>query len=519
MKYPFKSLILIIVSVLATAAYAQKAKVKFYPEGKITEKRPGMINRDKEYRYAQDEEYEYWRKIVDNSDKTFFLEKIDKRNAQVIWRKELVLTPEDKKIKGDFPSIEALKDGFLLVFKHLDVKTKSVVISARKVDENLNPLSERKVVYTKKGGEGIYIRIKRKGNYIVIVSDTFGSSSKNTGFLFKVIDLDLNLIWEKSITPSKTYYHRLEALTLDKELNLVAVYKYGADGKVLGYGGDNQDCMMLRYNYKKDALQTQMLNLGKHMSVTYGLQSGFDTLNNLIEFYGGYNTNAKAEGAQGIFNFEYDMNTLQPVTEALIPYSDEVLKFYKAKPEKGQFIPYLSIKNKIRDESGSVTFVMQKTYSATATGPNSTMTPDSYYYGDILLMNILPAGKHKWTQIIRRDTETSGSYTDYYRILSFSYNDITYLAFNASDYTALSPDKDFGYNLSAAGNNTLLLLGYDKDGKQVVSQTITPKGDKELWCNISTIKLSNGNRLGLTFEVSGAVGKVSSRLNAAVEIE
>ena len=182
----------------------------------------------------------------------------------------------------------------------------------------------------------------------------------------------------------------------------------------------------------------------------------YDENSNTISISGGYHrtkgnkTDLGPNGpmttyiaCEGLVNIEYDFNTGERLKYQFTPFSSELLNEVGAGKalDKDKLPTYPNLLNKMTQQNGSTTFVYKSQKL-------------------VLIINISSSGEINWFK-----TFTDKGY-NMKNFLTLGYNNITYLAFDASEKAALAPEKK-GYFDYVTGPRALVVLAFDDKGNLV----------------------------------------------------
>jgi hypothetical protein len=223
---------------------------------------------------------------------------------------------------------------------------------------------------------------------------------------------------------------------------------------------------------------------------------------------GGYYTNRRNSGStDGIFLLKLDDNTneMKNVMKGIYPFPVNVMKQYESartrrrmerKEEKGEVEDAnLVLRSVIMKADGSIQVLGEESYSVTTTYYNgrTTHTRTTYYYNDIMAMEIGSDGEMRWVKKIPK-SQAGMSRRGGMSFKSFNYNGDTYFFFmDHKKNLDIKKDETPATHSDGAGG-ILMAVRIDQDGNMKKDAIFDVREDK-LTLTVSDFKRVDNHQI------------------------
>lgn len=224
---------------------------------------------------------------------------------------------------------------------------------------------------------------------------------------FHTFDLELNEVW-KSLAQMPYTEKKMNNVgyCLDNFANvyiLAEVYKDETTKRTDKAGNPNYNLELIRIDADDQNLSTSNVELDDKFLTNYGFFEGND--HEII--ISGYYSNDKYGGNNGMYVYRLDKEGAI-ISKSINEFSAEVLKQFESKrtqskvdaaDKKGKVgLSNLKLRNLIIHNDGSITSIGEVHYVVSHYNSKTGQTTYTYYYEEMIVMNINPDGELVWMQ-------------------------------------------------------------------------------------------------------------------------
>lgn len=224
---------------------------------------------------------------------------------------------------------------------------------------------------------------------------------------FHTFDLDLNEVWNTVATmPHTEKKMNNVGYCLDNFANvyiLAEVYKDETTKRTDKAGNPNYDLELIRIDADDQNLSKSNITLDDKFLTNYGFFEGND--NEII--ISGYYSNDKWGGNNGMYVYRLDKEGAV-ISQSINEFSAEVLKQFESQrtqakvdnaEKKGKVgLNNLKLRHLIIHADGSITSIGEVHYVISHYNSKTGQTTYTYYYEEMIVMNINPDGELVWMQ-------------------------------------------------------------------------------------------------------------------------
>jgi len=243
---------------------------------------------------------------------------------------------------------------------------------------------------------------------------------KKATFQIQVVDKDFKTIWNKNVKAPYDYdLFDVEKIEVDKKGNAYILVKvYNRSRRDRRNGKANYLYKVLAYTENGEKLKEYNLELdGKFIN-----EITFKVNNKNQLTCAGFYSNRSVRSIKGSFFFTIDIDSKKIVTEGFKPFDRKFLAklMSKRRARKGKELYRYQLDEIIlRSDGGAVLigeqyYVVSSTYY-TGTGLNRTAnTTNTYYYEDVIIININPDASIAWaTNIPKNQSASTRAFSSY----------------------------------------------------------------------------------------------------------
>lgn len=404
------------------------------------------------------------------------------------------LTSEiDLKAFGDKRSLEEviqLKNNLYLFTSYDNKKTKQnelyiqpINTKSLTINNDAKKISEIDFEGHRKKNSGTYgHRVSRDSSKLLIYRLLPYDKKESEEFGFQVFDHEMNFLWEKEVTlPYTDELFDVESMKVDNEGNVYLLgLIYKDKRKEKRKGKPNYSYTIISYKNKGSDVKQYPVSLSEKFItdmqiaiddngniICGGFYSNEGTYNIMGTYYMTINSETKAVTSQSLKEFELDF-LVQNFTE-------RQEKRTRKKADKGEDISLYSYSLEdliLKEEGGAVLvaeqyYVRTYTYSySSANGGFHTRTSTSYYYNDIIVVNINENGAINWASKIpksQRTTDDGGYYSSYTMAVV---KDKLYFVFNDNPKNLVIEKAEKVKSFTGNKDALAVLVEVDSDGNQ-----------------------------------------------------
>lgn len=399
------------IALSSTALFSQKnTAVKWGPKTKFNPKfgSPYIIGEDATgyYSYVRESEAGHY------ETPEILLEKYDK-NLKLVSSNNVKL-PRIEKKRPRFIEISYL-DNQLIMFVSI-IKKKKHKAYAQLLDKQGNAKGAPKLICTMNafnaeyGGRYDVHYAADKTKLLLTGKEELYQDGKNSNIklYYTVLDKNLRTIWDKALEfpfKKKTWKDREEHLANDGSLWLSLTTQVNKKAK----------SVVSVYQYKNEKLSKHKVGLTGKVVLSTNVTT--NPHNNDAHISGIYANERKADAA-GIYHTIIDAKTGKVKSNETKAFSDELIASARrnlnvhANIEIGKKdLDNLRIRNYLSRKSGGgylVTEAFEISYSGTGTNIKT-----NYYYGPIMVFNILASGKIDWVKQIDRENAAASRWASF----------------------------------------------------------------------------------------------------------
>lgn len=514
----------------SSVASAQTIEIKYGPEQRIDQEKAISAFAFLDEQYAEDDEFIYSRKVDGYKYKSMVIEKVKKSDGKSVWKKKLPVDAYNRRTHIYFCDLGRIANGFILFVKKENAKLKQSYLTAQKLDEDLKPMGEEKIVATSKSRDEVQnsylFEVRKDGNKYLLYGHYENVMRyhyfKNESYSFSAIDNDLNIIWQKEISLPGNRFYELAASEFDAGGNLITLFKVSTNGKKLNDKSAAYEYVVYTYNYGKDIVQSKEITWADKLKYVSHIIIQLDVKESAapLGIYGIYsNRPGKDDDQEGVFSIEFDLKKMEITRFDVIPFTAEMLAKYLGPKDaaKGKLPSDLAIEKKIKHNNGEVSFILEA--RRVVTYNHKSFISTRYYFDDILVLTVKEDGKLGWFSYIPK--KQSGNTVGYFSVYAFSEDNTLILLFNAFDKSVISSGKSVAYTSNDNANdehNVLVATMFDKKG-ETVAKTFTPGADKKMTVNMNTIRKVGDGKYAFSCEQLNASGRIASTVDATLEVK
>lgn len=421
--------------------------------------------------------------------------------------------PEYNNKKTTLRSVIILQDRVVMLCEIYDKNEDKRILFAQpltdkgKTDGKYIILDEINAERKRNSGNFSYVVDSERGRILLFSNPPFEKYS-NEKFDFKVLDKNLDIVWEQSLElPYPDRFFALENFTLDKNDNLFMICAFDdfAQNKEEGgkrkakeearNSGNTKTFKLLSYSHVQSKLKEFEIDLDGDKSIL-NFSYELDVDNNIYAtgLYSENVHNKRYDGADGIFFVKLDGVSGKVKTVNTKPFEKEFIEEYliaimgerkgTKKAEKGEGIKNFTIRDLINRKDGGTTIVgeIYRFFTTTYTdSKGGTHTIYHYWYDYIMVISVNPEGGIDWMSYVPKIQHTQndgGFYSSFAMITSedeliFLYND------NLKNYNPKGkPGKV--YPMTSAKKNVTAIATVDSEGKVKKEANVKLKAEKKV---------------------------------------
>ncbi|RYD83224.1 MAG: hypothetical protein EOP53_01480 [Sphingobacteriales bacterium] len=409
-----------------------------------------------------------------------YLEKYDNKSNR-IFQKELTFPAPDGK-KVNFEKL-IMVDGQMLMFtsfynRKLDKNYAFVtkVSNNGESDKSFKQIDEITAEKKRNNGNFDFILSHDSTKILVYHNEPYEKNAQER-FSVKVMDKNLNFIWEKDISvPFRDKDFRISDYTVSNDNKVYMLARIQEGNREKKGGRPNYKYIILSYGEKDKTPNEYLVSLGEKFISDINFQ--LNNQNNLV--CAGFYSLKNSSGVGGTFYMTIDSKTKAVTNKSVKDFDEKILGQFmserKARKNNSELQNY-DLRKLITKEDGGSVLVAEQYYVVehTYTDKNGTHTTYYYHYNDVILVDIAKSGEINWVSRIPKMQVTANDGGYYSSFAICVYKDKINLVYNDNKKNIEKYDPKKLRSMGKVKKTVTMLVTVDSKGKYTKTPLFTNK--------------------------------------------